>query len=119
MRVFQVIFLSAALAILVAGCESACENVIAGNTASPSGRTKAVEFHRNCGATTGFNTQVSVLPMAAQLPDEGGNALVIEGSAPLQMRWISDSSLLIEGSDSAKVFKQESRVGEVEISYAN
>jgi hypothetical protein len=50
-----------------------CSNQIIKQIPSPNGKMKAVVFQRDCGATTGFNTQVSVLLSNQQLPDEGGN----------------------------------------------
>jgi hypothetical protein len=31
-----------------------------------------------CGATVDFNTQVSLLPASARLPDNGGNVLIVD-----------------------------------------
>ena len=108
-----------AMAALLGGCSPGCENEVARSIASPSREFKAVVFHRGCGATTGFNTQVSVLPMAKQLPNDEGNAFIIDGSVPLQIHWASESRLLVTGRGPAKVFKQESMIGQVEVSYAN
>ena len=116
------VFLLPIVAVLLAdvtGCDSICENEQIANVASPSGAARAIVFHRNCGATTGFNTQVSVLPMAKQLPNDGGNALIVDGSVPLQVRWTSESRILVSGYGQAKIFKQESIVGGVAVTYAN
>ena len=40
---------------------------------SPSGSLKAVLFERDCGATTGFSSQVSILSHDENLGNEGGN----------------------------------------------
>ena len=103
----------------VSGCRATCENEQLANIASPSGTSRAVVFSRNCGTTTGFNTQVFVLPMATKPPNGGGNVLVVDGAVPLLVRWESESSLSVSGFGSAKVFKQELKVGNVAVSYAN
>jgi hypothetical protein len=98
------------------GCNT-CENQISQTVVSPSGNLKAVVFSRNCGATTGFNRQVSVIPATAALPDDGGNALILDGSAPLQVQWRADSALYLTGHISARVFKQAKSVAGITISY--
>lgn len=42
-------------------------------------------FNRGCGATVGFNTQVSVLSAEAALPDAEGNVLVVDDDVPLAL----------------------------------
>lgn len=85
--------------------------------ASSSGSPKAVVFQRNCGATTGFSTQVSVLPAIRFLPNEGGNTLIIAGRIPLHIQWQSASTLQIAGLGQAEIYKQETHVMGVTISY--
>ena len=85
--------------------------------ASPSGKIKAVTFHRNCGPTTEPNTQVSVLPEYASLPNIPGNALILDGDASLQVRWVSDTSLAISGLGSVRASRQQDSVTGVAIAY--
>jgi hypothetical protein len=80
---------------------------------------KAVVFKRGCGATVGFNTQVSVLSAEAALPNTEGNVLVIDGAVPLDLHWESDYSLQIAGTLSSRIFKQERVVASVRITYSN
>ena len=112
----------ALLAVLVigasaAGCGEVCSNEPVAVVPSPSGKTKAVVFHRHCGATTGINTQVAVIPAYAALANIPGNALILGGNVPLKVRWVSDSSLSISGLDATRVFKQETSVVDVSIAY--
>ena len=104
--------------IAIAGCNS-CENEISQTVISPSGNLKAVVFNRNCGATTGFNTQVSIISATGTLPDAGGNTLILDGSVPLQVQWRSESTLHLAGLGSAEVFKQDHSVAGVSVSYGN
>src|SRR5947208_16689490 len=49
------------------------------------GALDAVLFQRDCGATTGFSTQVSVVSLGQQSPDEPASAFVADcdhGAAP-------------------------------------
>src|SRR4051812_34561018 len=119
MRIRLVIPMVIPIGLLLSGCDAGCENEVVQIVASPSGALKVVSFHRGCGATTGFNTQVSVLRAAEQLPSGGGNALVIAGAVGLRLAWTSDSSVRISGLGRAQVFKQEEKVSQIEVAYAN
>jgi hypothetical protein len=46
---------------------------------SPAGRWKVIVFERDCGATTGFSTQASLLPLGSPPPNGPGNILSIDG----------------------------------------
>jgi hypothetical protein len=100
------------------GCSPLCENEIVHLAQSPSGARTAVVFNRNCGATTGFNTQVSILPSADAASENSGNVLALDDQVPLQIHWTSESQLSIAGVASARVFKQESQVAGVTVTYA-
>lgn len=103
----------------LAGCtDDLCGNTIAQSMASPSGKTKAVVFSRDCGATTGFSTQVSIIPAGDTLPNEVGNALVLDGTVPIQLQWRSDAALAVSGIGEAQVFREESDVAGVRLSYS-
>ena len=54
-----------------------CGNDIYSETLSPDGELKAVIFQRDCGATTGFSTQVSILDTDETLENDGGNINLI------------------------------------------
>ena len=54
-----------------------CENEELSATASSNGEYEAISFRRNCGATTPYSVQVSVVPGGMELPNEPGNVLVI------------------------------------------
>lgn len=72
---------------------------------------------RNCGATTGFNTQVSLLSAAAQLPNRGGNMLSLDDETPLQVEWENDAEIRVTGLSGARIFRREESVVGVRIIY--
>lgn len=76
----------------------------------------AVAFNRDCGAMTGFSTQVSIVA-AHQEPSDGGNVLVLRGRVSLKLRWESDASLVVSGIDGAQVVNSANVAGGVKISY--
>jgi hypothetical protein len=104
--------------MLLAGCGAVCENEVSETSHSPSGKMKAVVFNRGCGATVGFNTQVSVLPAGADLPNDGGNVLIVDDAVPLKLEWQSDQALRITGRFATRVFKQKSSLDGIQVTYA-
>lgn len=103
------------VAASLAGC---CNNEVEQTISSPSGASKAFVFNRDCGATVAFNTQVSITSGATDVPRGVGNALVLNGQVPLQLRWVSDRKLAISGLGSARVAVKNASVGEVTITYS-
>lgn len=111
-------FVLLALSIVLSACDP-CGNEVSRTVISPSGKLKAVVFNRNCGATTGYNTQVSIIPTSASLPGEAGNALILDGSVPLKIEWRTDSELHLSGFGTARVFLQSHSAAGVSVSYSN
>jgi hypothetical protein len=105
------------IAASISGCGDKCSNKPVATVASPSGKSKAVVFHRACGKDTGPNTQVSVIPAYGSLGNIPGNALIVAGDVPLTVRWTSDASLSISGPEGAHVFKQAESVAGITIAY--
>jgi hypothetical protein len=104
------------VALALGGC-NVCENEVSQTVSSPSGRWKAIVFHRGCGATLGFNTQLSVISSSTAMPEGAGNAFVIDGTVVLKLKWLSDTSLLVSGAQGARIYRREERVGKVSLEY--
>jgi hypothetical protein len=103
--------------VALQGCSGGCTNEVGAVLEAPQGDRIAVVFNRNCGATTGLNTQLSVLPRGAATPSQAGNALIADGTVPLKLRWKSDSELVVSGHQGATLFKQKHLANGVTISY--
>ena len=119
MRQFLNLILVSAIAASLFGCSSGCENEVTKVVDSPSGKFKAVTFGRGCGATTGFNTQVSIVDADTSVPDGTGNVMIVDDEVPLEIRWLSDNELAVSGWRRTQVFKQEASVNGVRIRYDN
>lgn len=100
------------------GCGDSCENELAQTTISPSGLKQAVVFVRDCGATAGVSTQVSIVAGGVNVVG-AGNALVVEGRPSIQVRWLTDSVVSLSGLGPGRIFKQESEVYGTSIRYDN
>ena len=102
---------------LLSSCSEMCGNEIVAESVSPDRRHKLVVFTRNCGATTGFSTQASILPIYQPLLNEGGNLLIMEGKVEVRGVWQSPTQLSVNGVGSVPVFKQEPTVGGEGVTY--
>jgi len=110
-------FIGTGILVALNGCDTGCGNEVASTIESSRGGHVAVIFNRNCGATTGFNKQLSVLVKGDELPNQGGNAFIADGSLVLRVRWASESELVVTGFQGAKIFKQEKLADRVSVSY--
>ena len=103
------------------GCDL-CTNDVSAERLSTDKQWKYVVFDRNCGATTGSNLQIAVLPASQPLRNESGNAFIADsnrGASPFvaQAEWSSNRNILIRYSSKARIFKKEAKVALVEITY--
>lgn len=120
---------AAALA-LAAGCIDLfeCQTETLTDVASPDRRHRAVVFQRDCGATTGHSTQLSLLRGGSALPDSGGNVLVAvavadSGAAPaapgrgpaVAVRSLSAATLEVRYDARARVAASEPRVDGIDV----
>jgi hypothetical protein len=106
------------LLISLSGCiGDLCGNDPLTQEESPDKKHLAIVFLRDCGATTGFSTQVSILDAPAKLPNEGGNVLVVEGKYPGSVRWEGNNKLVISGLSTAKEFLTLMEYRGIEIKY--
>ena len=105
-----------------------CGNDIVKEVRSPTEKMKAVVFQRDCGATTGFTTQVSVLSLDQQLPNDSGNLLVADtdhGNAPagawggpmVEVSWTNETHLLIRHDKRAQLSKREESFANINVRY--
>lgn len=105
-----------------------CANSVLAESVAPGGRIKAVVFGRDCGATTDFSTQVSILSASESLPNEPGNVFVADrghGKAPggpgggpaIRVTWFSEQKLRIEHHPLARILKSEPMRKNITVEY--
>jgi hypothetical protein len=116
------------LALLVqTACSDGCANEVLSQAGAPDGRHKAVLFQRDCGATTSFSTQVSVLNDAEELSGSGNTFIADDdhgaaragawGGPWADMKWVGPRQVLVRYSTGSRFFKRESEVSGVRIAY--
>ena len=111
-------------AIALVHCEPFCSNKVLEEESSPDKQYRAIVFQRDCGATTDFSTQVSVLPSSEGLQGSG-NVLIMEpdksvavrAPSDVQVVWIKNRTLRIRYAREVRIFRQEHKVGDVDIVY--
>ena len=109
---FGLIFIGLAILFYLLG--SACQNQVYKEYLSPDKSLKAVIFQRDCGATTGFSTQISIIDANDTLENERGNIYIIDGHprtiAPI-LSWKNSELLYIHRSLNGDEHKSESSYG--------
>jgi hypothetical protein len=112
---------------LLSGCGGTCRNDIAQRATSPDGVWDAVLFQRDCGATTDFTTQVSVVHHGADV-NWIGNTFAADGNHGAanraswggpwaEARWRNKDQLLIRYDQKSRVFDAKQNVSGTRIAY--
>ena len=116
--------LAALATLLVSGCADLCGNKVIREAASPDSDLKAVVFERDCGATTAFSTQISILDAGDELSGSANTFVIDQGqlldgwNGPwASVKWVGPRSLEIRYDATARAFEQDSSVNGVAVSY--
>ena len=94
---------------------------------APDGQHKAELFQRDCGATTGFSTQISITATGEKLSGEG-NAFRADddhGAAPAgpwggpwaDVKWLGVDHLLVNYAAKSRTFKRVANVNGVKVTF--
>ncbi|MBA4353844.1 MAG: hypothetical protein C0409_04060 [Novosphingobium sp.] len=115
------------LSLAVAACDDACSNEVITRLASPDGKREAVMFQRDCGATSGYSTQISILDVGHALAgggntfradDDHGAAKVGDwGGSLAEIKWLASDRLLVRYAGKSRIFEQDATVSGVSVSY--
>ena len=111
-------------AIAGAGCSQVCQDAPHQSIRSLDGDERAILFGRNCGATTSYTTQVSIVPADEGISGKGNVFIADEGAKAAawggpwaEVKWLGAKHLLVSYDASARVFAKNERVGDVQVSY--
>jgi len=125
--VFRKLGMTIALYVPLAACGDGCGNYLVSRADAPGGALSAVMFQRDCGTTTGFTTQVSIL-RPGELPIGKGNTFVADddhGAAKAgrwdgpwaEIRWLGPDHLRIRYASATRIFLQREEAAGVRITY--
>lgn len=96
------------LSIVFISCSKLADNCIQKEISSPENNYRAIVFSREAGATTGFNTQVSIIDSNKQLPDNPGNIFISDRMDDINMYWTNEKELHIVLPDNkTRIYKIE------------
>ena len=96
-----------------------CGNDVYQSVLSPNKKQKVIVFERDCGATTGFTTQISIIPENEQLANESGNIFTADGHPddnPTKVSWINDNTIEIQ-ENFAKSGRRKNTFKDINIKY--
>ncbi|MFT7387850.1 MAG: hypothetical protein ACI8VC_001093 [Candidatus Endobugula sp.] len=102
--------------VLLTGCDSMCGSEQLSSQLSPNGKLKAISYLYDCGATTGFSTQVSILAVGDEITSSG-NVITTDGKNRIILKWLSDSELLLSNTKGLKVYKRVAELDGINVSY--
>src|SRR5690606_17537649 len=117
-KLYYTIFSVLLILFLMYGCmksifSSMCGNQLVNQIESPNRQYKAVIFTRDCGATTGFSTHVSLMKTSDKLENNPGNIFIASGREAVELneiggplviaQWTNNSELLIEATDGIEI----------------
>lgn len=105
-----------------------CGNQIIEEVLSPNGNSKVTVFERNCGATTDFSTQISIMNPEKALPNKAGNLFIADtdrdkapsgpgGGPKVEVTWKNNNMVIIKHHNNARIFKAESKLKNINVSY--
>jgi hypothetical protein len=112
----------------IVGC-GPCQNLVAFEAWSPARHWRAVVTGRNCGATTWYTTEVSILRPSESIPSRGNVSMVSDGNRALDLpvtregalhvglRWSAEDRLVITYPYGAFVGKQKPTFRGISIEY--
>jgi len=109
--------------------EKMCGNVEVVAIPIAGTKYKVVVFQRDCGATTGFSTQASILDRSSQLKNNGGNIFAADtnhGAAPsgpgggpaLRVKVFGPQKIELSYHKNTRVFDAERQYKEIKILYS-
>jgi hypothetical protein len=100
------------MAVILGACSGLagglCKNDVLGKYPAPTRQFEAILFVRNCGATTSFSTNVSLLVSGDRLGDEAGNVFLVRaasytrvptnriGGPQVEVQWLPGDTLMVQ-----------------------
>lgn len=84
---------------------------------SPDRQFDLVVFSRDCGSTTGPNSQAALIPAGDELPDDAASFFSVGAAADLEPRWDGFGNIELVAPDGAEIYRQDDTVAGVAVIY--
>lgn len=101
---------SAALTLPGVGCDP-CETTVVSDTSA--GEYFVTTYHRDCGATTPYNTQVAVRRRGEPLDLDSQQVLAVRGLELVSVCWIAERELRLGVELGRQVYRRRVNAGDV------
>ena len=112
------LFMGLAACVYFVSTFDICETRIAADKASPDGKLRLVLFHRDCGATVGFNSQVSLVPAGAAFSFDAHPAFVsVSGDAGLEAHWAANGTISVLLPKTERIYHKDLRASGILVVY--
>lgn len=85
--------------------------------ASPNAQFDLVVFSRDCGTTTGANTQGALIPLSEAIPDDAASFVSVGAAADLAPRWDGFGNIELTLPAGAEVYRQDTTVAGISVIY--
>ncbi|MET3924493.1 hypothetical protein [Devosia sp. 2618] len=76
-----------------------------------------VVFSRDCGATTGANTQAALVPARDELPDDATSFFSVGVAADLDPRWDGFGNIELQAPAEGTVYRKDDSVAGINVIY--
>ena len=93
----------------------ACGNEVKQEIPSPDGEKMAVIFQRDCGATTGYTYELTILDTGEALHNKKGNTF--RSAKEFTLEWVEENKIEVVYKEFADTYKKDKRVNGVRIDY--
>jgi hypothetical protein len=87
---------------------------------SPNGKYKVIVFQRDCGATTGFSTHISIIKSSTPLRNQHGNVFQADGYPgwfSKKITWEDDQHVIIEHNGKPIPDVLKNKYGNIDVQY--
>ncbi|WEK05242.1 MAG: hypothetical protein P0Y65_02995 [Candidatus Devosia phytovorans] len=102
----------------VAGLAPSCDVSISDRQTAPDGQFDLVVFSRDCGTTTGPNTQAALIPAGDDLPEDAASFVSVgQTDAALDARWDGFGNIELTLPQGAEIYRQDEAVAGVTVIY--
>lgn len=94
-----------------------CDNEIVKEVYSPDKKFKAIIFKRDCGATTGTSSQLTILKGDEELENQKGNTFVVDDGEIIKIKWENQQQLTVYYDSLARTFEMKDRREDIRVKY--
>ncbi|MGG3889738.1 DUF5412 family protein [Metabacillus fastidiosus] len=94
-----------------------CGNKIVQKVSSPNSEKVAYIFTRDCGATTGFSPQLSILDKDDKFQNKSGNTFRTNNDFSIE--WLDNKHLKVIYHKSSKIYEMDKKVNGVKVEYVS